>query len=111
MVHYDPDVIYKFAQKLYDRADAILLTYSVGCGFLTLFVGGVAVSTLDLGDRDLTFLIPIFIAMFGTAVGAIIGRARGFELRLEAQAALCQVQIEINGRPPQVQVHAAQARA
>ena len=111
MVYYDPDVIYKFAQKLYDRADALLLTYSVGCGFLALLMGAVAVPALDLAKGDLTFLIPIFMAMFGTAVGAMIGHARGFELRLTAQAALCQVQIEINGRPAQVQVHAAQARA
>lgn len=104
MVQYDPNVIHQHAQQLYDRALSITIIYGVGLGLLGLF-GGAA-----LGPDDLSAVAAVLAgALFG-GLGVLIGRARGFELRLQAQMALCQVHIELNGRPRVQPAYTAPAR-
>ena len=95
MVTYDPSVIQQHAQRLYDRARAIIIVYGVGFGLMGLFAGMlIEALTGDLG--------PGLVGVGGllcAVLGAAYGQARGFELRLQAQLALCQAQIEVNGRP------------
>jgi hypothetical protein len=93
MVAYDPNVIHQHAQRLYDRALGIIIIYGVGFGLLGLFGGAV----LGRG-ADFTPGLAIFAGPLLGVLGVQAGRARGFELRLQAQMALCQVQIEFNGR-------------
>ena len=47
-------------------------------------------------DRDLAFGGLFLGVVLGLAAGLSFGRARAFKLKLEAQVALCQVQIERN---------------
>jgi hypothetical protein len=102
MVRYDPQVIQEHAQRLYDRAMGIIIIYGVGLGLLGL-LGGALLGAGKRGDFE-----PVTALLGGLLFGALgvaYGQARGFELRLQAQTALCQVQIEVNGRPPVVPMH------
>jgi hypothetical protein len=95
MILYDPNVIHQHAQRLYDRALGIVVIYAVGLGLLGLLGGAVVGSTI-FGE------FQVITALLGGAalglIGVAIGRERSFELRLQAQTALCQVQIELNSR-------------
>jgi hypothetical protein len=93
---YDPTVIQRFADRLYEEADRIVYTYAIG-GFIIGGIGGGAVGMSAMGAG--AFVVP---ALFGAAIlaglFAIAGYARGNSMRLQAQTALCQVQIEANSR-------------
>ncbi|HEX3849856.1 MAG TPA: hypothetical protein VHW01_02750 [Polyangiaceae bacterium] len=93
---YDPTVIQRFADRLYEEADRIVNTYAIG-GFIIGGIGGGAVGMSAMGAG--AFLVP---GLFGAAIlaglFAIAGYARGNSMRLQAQTALCQVQIEANSR-------------
>jgi hypothetical protein len=89
MVSYDPNVIQEFADKLYSRADAIVLGWMALSALVGFFVGAM------LGGGPLRLLL-IFL---GGAIGYAVGMQRAFLLKLQAQQALCQVQIEQNTRP------------
>ena len=93
MVKYDPQVIVTFADSLYRHAASVVLTYTVVGALIGLASGGaVGIAVLDGGGR------------IGAAVGALLlgaiafklGQQKAFALRLQAQIALCQVQIEAN---------------
>ena len=94
MASYDPSVILAFTDKLYAQAASIVGVYTVigvlAGGALGATVGGVAHAA------------PPLVALVGAAlVGAIafqLGQQKAFALRLQAQVALCQVQIEANTR-------------
>jgi hypothetical protein len=93
MAKYDPQVIVQFADDLYKQAGSMAATYAV-LGALVGFGIGAAVLS-GLGG-----------ALIGGALGALllgglafkVGQQRAFALRLQAQVALCQVQIEANTR-------------
>ena len=84
---YDAQVIVQFAEKLYSKASSIIVTYT--------FVGVI------IGAFGGFSLLP---SLTGLAVGAIVigllalkvGIDKSFQLKLQAQMALCQVQIESN---------------
>lgn len=95
MIEYDPVVIQSFAAGLYRLADNIVLSTTI----IGAIIGGVLGFGAGsfLGDGAGTML-----GLIGLAGGGYMGRSRGvsktFMLRLEAQLALCQVEIEINTR-------------
>src|SRR5260221_4840880 len=100
-VTYDPAVIQKFAERLYGRATSIVVTSTLIGLVVGLLVGGgiaVAMAKQSPGGQPEVGL-PIAI---GAGIGALFGLFRGLEraflLKLEAQKALCQVQIETNTR-------------
>ena len=87
-VKYDPRIIGTFAEALYSRANWIVFIWTVIGG-----LGGALVLGLYLAKVG---------ALIGLAVGGLMGffegQSRSFLLRLQAQLALCAVQIEINTR-------------
>ncbi|MEA2342460.1 MAG: hypothetical protein QOF63_629 [Thermoanaerobaculia bacterium] len=93
MAAYDPSVILTFADKLYEQAAGMEGAYTMGGvvigGAIGAVLGGVAGSTLMGG---------IIAAIVGGAIAWQIGRQKAAALRLQAQVALCQVQIEANTR-------------
>ncbi len=109
MVAYDPDVIQRFADRLYNRARMIVITLTL----VLALVGGVAgfwmgllldansarpprhLSLDELGTELIACLIGAIL--FGL-IGLLAGRERAFLLRLQAQVALCQAKIEENTR-------------
>jgi hypothetical protein len=84
---YDATVIEEFSARLYSKAKSVVVSYTVLGMVIGLFCGaigkgmGMIVGSLVLG-----------------AVGFTIGTERAFQYKLQAQTALCQVQIEQNTR-------------
>ncbi|MBN8468503.1 hypothetical protein JYJ95_18465 [Corallococcus exiguus] len=88
-VHYDPSIITKHAQALYDRAAGIIFAW----GFMAFIVG--VVVTKAMNAQGLFVLIGGLVAAL---IGVMFGRGRAFALQLQAQVALCQVATEANTR-------------
>ncbi|MFT5469137.1 MAG: hypothetical protein ACI8UO_004252, partial [Verrucomicrobiales bacterium] len=92
-IQYDPAIIQKFANALYKRARSIVAVMTL----LGVLVGGVV--GFGMGhesDSALPFVLGgMFLAGF---IGYLVGQARVFALKLQAQIALCQMHIESNTR-------------
>lgn len=107
---YDQDVLKAYAQVLYSKAGwmawtslakGILLGLVMPVGILA-FIGAVspvAATLTAIGVRaaDVQGLFVILPVVMGFR-GWHKGKAAGWQLRLEAQRVLCQVQIEENTR-------------
>lgn len=102
MANYDPNVIRAYADRLYTTALLIMVVYTVvGC------LAGAVVAAAIFGAYFNFFhfglgvtsgqVVPaagLLLGLFGFA----IGHTKAFSLRLQAQQALCQLQIEENTR-------------
>lgn len=88
MVSYDPVVIRTFAQTLYDRA-ATVMFISTAIGVV---IGGIA------GKFVFENFGMLVLAAFSGGIGYWMGSQRASVMKLQAQTALCQVQIEQNTR-------------
>lgn len=90
MTDYDPKIIFDFADRLYQKANRIIALYAL-IGAALGFLGGHLIS--DKGN------IPSFISLviFG-AIGYSLGKEKAFQLKLQAQTALCNARIEENTR-------------
>lgn len=100
MVTYDPAVISKYASALYKKADAIMMNWALGMMLVLAGVGEgawLAFGTHATNPQGQWFLIGIG-AVLGFLFGLSVGRSRAFVLKLQAQQALCQAQIEQNTR-------------
>jgi hypothetical protein len=91
---YDSSVIQTFADRLYRQADQIVYTYGLAGFILGAGVG----AALSFGghSRDSPLVPALFVGIVFCAFFVAAGRARSFTLRLQAQMALCQAQIERN---------------
>ena len=91
-VVYDAGVIQEFAERLYSQATSIIIT-STSLGLIIGAVVGAGGAIIVKAANDVGI-----VAAIGAIVGGLLGFARdkerAFKLKLEAQAALCQVQIE-----------------
>lgn len=97
MAKYDPTVLHKFCDSLYAKANSVVSLTALLCG-LSGSVAGFAGIVLAQGSTESGFIAAAICgALFGVA-GVVIGEARAFAYRLEAQKLLCQLQIEINTR-------------
>ena len=96
MTEYDPAVIQKFADRMYARkAGAILVSTVLG-----IIIGLVMNSFIDSAlPANWAEKLPewTWAAVFG-GIGVIQGMERAATLKLQAQTALCQMQIEKNTR-------------
>ena len=96
---YDPRVIEQFAEKLYRKAAAFVAgSIIAGCALGAAF-GAVPLTSLgDAWPIPSTFGIATMLAgaLCGGVVGYVFGDTRSFGYRLQAQAALCQLQLERN---------------
>lgn len=93
MVAYDVAVIEKFAAKLYAEASRVVAWSFILFGIL----GAFGLAALYGGQVRQPFLYW-FGVLFCACIGGAVGQARSFHLRLQAQMALCQAQIERNTR-------------
>jgi hypothetical protein len=111
---YDPRVIELFAEKLYRKASAFVAGSIVVGGALGAGFG--AVPLTSLGDAwpipsMFGFATLLTGAICGAVVGYVIGDTRSFGYRLQAQAALCQLQMERNTAFVAAAISAARAPA
>lgn len=97
-MNYDPEIIRAFAAQLYRRANQIVLNYTCA-GFA---VGALSVLLACLTLVRAALEVALGIGFAGGLVVALVARGIGerkaFALRLQAQQALCQVEIELNTR-------------
>ncbi|WP_437596869.1 hypothetical protein WMF28_30270 [Sorangium sp. So ce590] len=100
-VQYDPQIIQQFAASLYRQANSIVATYALLFGLLGTAVGAPAGAFL-LGNRSSWEIFAavgaVVLGGFVGLLGALMGQQRAFALKLQAQQALCQLQIEANTR-------------
>jgi hypothetical protein len=104
MVKYDAKVIGKFASQLYRRALWIVIGATVVglvCGAVLAMLAAVAMTSpyrrmihFQLNEG----MIMGALVVLGGFTGFLIGDSRAFFLRLQAQTALCQAEIEKNTR-------------
>lgn len=96
---FDSTIIESFARRLYARASWVVLRY----WFLYTMVGGIAAATCyyylpaQVAQNLGAFIVLGTLVCFGL-VGIAVGNEKAFRLRLQAQMALCQIQIERNTR-------------
>jgi len=93
-VPYDPSVIRRHANALYSSADMTVVVHVI----LGLALGGLVGGFVAFIARDYVALSTMFCALVGAGIGWFFGDSAAFKLRLQAQLALCQVQIELNTR-------------
>jgi hypothetical protein len=110
-VDYDPQVIERFAASLYQKSISAQRG-SVACGaVLGALFGGVPLTSLGASwpiPHSFGFATLLAGAIVGGIIGYVIGDARAFGYKLQAQAALCQVEIQRNA---QASVHATLVHA
>jgi uncharacterized membrane protein YbjE (DUF340 family) len=89
-MEYDKKIIEQFAEKLYKRANSTIVTYAILGLLIGLLIGTAIFGATKSG---LLFLLSLLILTF---IGYAIGSDKAFLLKLQAQLALCQAQIETN---------------
>src|SRR5438552_5072030 len=96
-LNYEPRVILEHADRLNRRADSMGVTSA----FIGAVIGGFfgAVPLTSLGDAwpiPSTFGVGTLLTglLIGALIGYVIGDARSFGYRLQAQSSLCQLHLE-----------------
>jgi hypothetical protein len=105
MINYQPEIIEEFAGRLYAEADRIIISLMLLCFVLGAIGARVLLGVLQIQFTSEGYWVwSVIIGGFASLVGHQIGQNRSFSLRLQAQTALCQVQIEANTRAAAVPV-------
>jgi hypothetical protein len=96
---YDPKIIEAYAARLYRRAATMGVGAAVTGAVVGAFFG--AIPLTSLGDTwpipsAFGFATMLIGVVAGALIGWVIGDARAFGYRLQAQSALCQLQSERN---------------
>ena len=89
---YDEEVLVNFASTLYKSANNMVS----GGGFLG-FVLGIAIGYL-ITDKGSGPIYMISGAVIGVVIGLVFAEGMSTNMRIQAQALMCQVQIEKNTR-------------
>lgn len=100
MVRYDPGILRQFSEKLYSRANVVLVTTTMISTLIACAIGfplGQFVESAFHAQKVVGTIV-MMTGVLGLGVGAIIGSQRAFMLRMTAQQVLCQVKIELNTR-------------
>lgn len=92
-VDYDKSEIQIFADMLYAKAESIIWSTAILCALGGLIIGYFLGSSF--GEAGIFLGIVIGISL-GGFLGYQIGTQKAYVLKLQAQIALCQVQIEVN---------------
>ena len=96
---YEPRVIEQFAEKLYRKASAFVMGSVVVGAALGAAFGSVPLTSLGEAwpvPSMFGFVTLLLGGVFGAVIGYVIGDTRSFGYRLQAQSALCQLQLERN---------------
>jgi hypothetical protein len=97
--NYDPSIIEIFAERLYAKAAAFVMGSVVVGGALGAALGAVPLTSLGASwpvPSSFGFATMLVGGLAGAVVGYFIGETRSFSYKLQAQSALCQLQIERN---------------
>lgn len=102
MAQYDPSEIQKFADRLYLKADMVVVFATISGLFVGLFAAAICISAFkivfpEFGPLPGAIVGIVSLLLFG-GIGYVIGDWRSFAFRLQAQQSLCWVQVEVNLR-------------
>ncbi len=86
---YDANVIVQFAERLYSKANSVIIRHAI----LGLLIG----AAIGYSAGKSTTIAAVAAVGIGI-VGYLMGVEKAFQYKLQAQTALCQVQIEVNTR-------------
>jgi glucose uptake protein GlcU len=98
---YDPVIIQQFADALYKKASSIVAVCTIRGLLLGAIIAALAIFAIPQSNPAISLILWPVGPLFGALCGWRIGQARAFGFRLEAQKALCQLQIEKNTRTAQ----------
>lgn len=89
-VAYNPSIIRSFANELYKQSSIIVLQHTISGVIVGSILGLIISSMLQI------IVLPLAVigGIVGGFLGSILGNAKAFMLKLQAQLALCQVEIE-----------------
>ena len=85
-MQFKSEIVEEFADRLYKEAEHIISSYVIGYAALPLAIG--AGLAYFKGDPAVAIIsIPVVIG--GAALGYYQGKEKAFQLKLQAQTALC----------------------
>lgn len=101
---YDASILEQFADDLYSRARWVVLTTAAKYGVVGIVLSLLlALAVLQyqvnppIPNNTVAGLVIVF-TLVAITLGVSAGRAKAFQLKLQAQQILCQRQIEVNTR-------------
>ena len=96
MAQFQPEIIRAYAHRLYARAALSMVTSTILGGLIGLVVAPYLLQSLPVAVslRCPEWGVVVFLAF----LGGLQGWERAFLLKLQAQTALCQLQIELTTR-------------
>lgn len=97
MTNYQPEVLRKFADRMYTVASLLIVAGGVISGFFGLSMGSSIGLLFDSGGL-LVVALGFLGLLFGGVFGAALGWLAGYFLKLGAQMILCHAQVELNSR-------------
>jgi hypothetical protein len=100
---YDSQVLQQYADDLYRQAQSIMVWTAIKYGSLVFLLSLIALSAFNAAQRSASdvstgLVVVAVLTAVGVVVGVGAGRLKAFNLKLEAQRLLCQLQIEQNTR-------------
>jgi hypothetical protein len=110
MTQYNADILQRFADDLYLKAGWITLKYclvgaAIGALLVIVVPFELLASQIHIQANSPSTAIPVgVISLIGGLIGGTIGQRKWFQLRLQAQLTLCQMQTEFNTRQKPVPV-------
>jgi hypothetical protein len=102
LAEYDPDILQKYADRLYSEARWLAVLYFFVGTVLSFFPICGLVLKLSRNATGQEAVLALCIALMVGTIAAGHGYSQSFHKRLEAQRTLCQLQIEKNTRQAQV---------
>ena len=98
MATYDATIIQQFADRLYRQAQQVVAVSTVLGLIIGALIGyGLATAATENGGGG-AGTWALVVALVGALIGYAQGTQKAFILKLQAQTALCQAQIEANTR-------------
>lgn len=99
---YDAALIQSLANRLYSQSRIVVIKYTVVSAFLFSTIFYFAASPghnfVDLFGLAPTKALGVGL-LIGVVLGFLLGQRKSYQLVMQAQIALCQLQIEKNTRP------------
>jgi hypothetical protein len=96
---FDPSVIERYAEQLYRKADSVRIGSAIAGAVLGVIFGAAPMSPLgEYLPVPAAFAMATVLlgALVGGFIGYVVGEGRAFQIRLQAQMVLFQVQLERN---------------
>ena len=98
MITYEPQIIFQFADRLYKKANSVILAHTLAGLGIGALIGSIINGVMHLPTGSGEAVFPLLLALIGALIGHRIGDQKAFALKLQAQTALVMVRIEENTR-------------